>query len=299
MPVIFASRRAAQAALAAALLFPCLAGAEARSIEDRLAEARELLDHQDYRRVLRAAEPLAEDEAIPLRARLSAFELVGVASLLLRRQDDAQAAFEALLRLDPGYTLGDASYPPRIGEFLEMVRQSLGPGEEVPVTAVGEVPRSMVAGQELEVAVELGEGRARVDRVVLLFREGPDEDYRERPMECGADGGACVAEVEAAAGDFDLYVEARAPSGQRLGGIGTATEPLRVAVAEAAGPGGGREPGRVGEPGEGEPFHRTWWFWTIIGVGAAALVAGGVTAGVLLAEPPEPSPGTMGTVHLP
>lgn len=33
------------------------------------------------------------------------------------------------------------------------------------------------------------------------------------------------------------------------------------------------------------PVYKKWWFWTTIGLGAAA-VAGGVTAGVLLSRPP-------------
>jgi tetratricopeptide (TPR) repeat protein len=48
------------------------------------------------------------------------------------------------------------------------------------------------------------------------------------------------------------------------------------------------------------PVYKKWWFWTVIGVGAA-LVAGAVTGGVLAAnrgDESEPPSGTLGVVDL-
>jgi hypothetical protein len=297
--VIFAIRSAALVVALLSFLAPRDASAE-RAPEEALAEARRQLDHQDYRRVLRVVGPLAQDEGAPLRVRLPALELTGVAQLLLRNQDEAQAAFEALLRLDPGYELSDPSYPPRISEFLDMVRQSLDPTADVALSLDGELAPVLAGGEPLEVRVRLGEGRGRVDRVVLLVRSGGDDDYREMPMECDATRSHCTLTVETpeTGGQLEIYAEARSPSGARLGGMATATEPLAVAL-EVAEPGtsGGGEPITV--PPERTPWHSTWWFWTVVGVGAAAVIAGSVTAGVLLYEPPEPEPGTMGYARLP
>ena len=44
-----------------------------------------------------------------------------------------------------------------------------------------------------------------------------------------------------------------------------------------------------------EPAWQRWWFWVAIGAGAA-VVAGGITAGVLLSQPGTEPRGTLGTL---
>jgi len=297
--VIFGKATLPLAVLGLLLVVPRAGWAEA-SPDEALARAREQLDHQDYRDVLRTAEPLGQDESAALHVRLAALELTGVSHLLLRSQSRAQEAFEALLALDPGHQLSDDSYPPRISEFFNMVRESLGPPQEIDVRLAGALPEEIGALQGLEVAVRLGEGRARVASVVLLTRSDQSDDYGEQPFDCDAATGGCTASADVPEGAemLELFVEARAPSGHRLGGVGTATAPSRVAVTLATEGDGGDQDGVEPPPPGVTPWYATWWFWTVIGVGVAAVV-GGVTAGVLLSEPPEPEPGTMGTARLP
>jgi len=38
-------------------------------------------------------------------------------------------------------------------------------------------------------------------------------------------------------------------------------------------------------PGQAVPVTQTWWFWTLIGVGSVAVVAG-VTVAIIQAQPP-------------
>jgi hypothetical protein len=294
VPVILRRAWAVLIATGLAVLTPLQASAE-QSHEESLRQARELLDHQEYERVLGVTDPLSQDEAAPASIRVTAMELSGVAHLLLRRQSQAQRVFEALLALDPGHSLSDPSYPPRISEFFNMVRESLGEVSAAPVELEGEPPQGVGAGEPIELAVRIATGRERVERVVVLLRAAGDEDYQERAMDCVAEG-ACELNVEAPAetGTMELYVEARAPSGHPLGGIGTATAPLNITIEEL---GTEADPGTT-EPPPPRPWYATWWFWTAVGVGVAAVV-GGVTAGVLLYEPPEPEAGTMGYARLP
>jgi hypothetical protein len=58
------------------------------------------------------------------------------------------------------------------------------------------------------------------------------------------------------------------------------------------------EPAVAGETQERRPWHRSWWFWTVVGVVTAGAVATAIAV-PLSAEDPEPVDGSWGTITVP
>ena len=58
------------------------------------------------------------------------------------------------------------------------------------------------------------------------------------------------------------------------------------------------EPAVAGQTQQDRPWHRTWWFWTVVGVVAAGAVATAVAV-PLSAQDPTPVDGSWGTITIP
>ncbi|MCS6799868.1 MAG: hypothetical protein NZ898_15360, partial [Myxococcota bacterium] len=103
----------------------------------------------------------------------------------------------------------------------------------------------------------------RVARLVLAYRQGTSDVFRRVDATLRGAGYVATLPAEAVRPPLvEYYFEALDASGLPIASRGDVAAPLRIAV-----------------PAPGGSVFGKWWFW----VGAAVVVGGAVTAGVLLA----------------
>lgn len=236
---------------------------------ESLAQARQAYKNMEYEQVIRMTRTPAWDSGLSRPRRVEALELLGLSQLILGRQKDAQAAFEALLSLSPDHKLRDPSGSPKLQRFFETVRQKLGatpsPGGSLKITP--KQPRQVKAGRTLTLTARLEGDRRELAQTLLRWRTSLSPTWSGVPM--AGDGAALSARLQlpphAQAYQLLYQIELRSAAGNLLAHAGSSRSPLKLQVA----------------PGEAltiKPVWKRWWFWTVIG----AVVAGGVTTGAVL-----------------
>jgi tetratricopeptide (TPR) repeat protein len=197
------------------------------------------------------------------------YQLLAFTYLALGRQEEAAGAYRSLLALDPAFQPG-SDVSPRVREFFDEVRQAWetdgrpGLPAPAPVNIQHRSPAQADRGEEIELVAELEDPSQRVASMVLAYRQGNEEVFQRVDMTARPDGGwvATIPGDDVAPPLVEYYFEALNETGLPVAARGDVAAPLRVAVPE-----------------EGSSIFAQWWFW----VGAAVLIGGAVTAGVLLA----------------
>ena len=215
----------------------------------------------------------------------------GVAALHTNRYGDAVIEFEASYRLNPIprvlYNLALAYRG--AGRHLRAVETFERYLREQPAIPLDR--RDAIAREVQELRVRVGVIACRVRPREARFRI--DGELRECTLSVLVDPGERVLEVEA---------EGHRPARHRVR-IGPGTEvDFRVELVSLAevtppreDPRASGDVRRADERPRSPPVYTRWWFWTIVG----AVVAGGVTAGVVLANqaPTTPDFGQAATVE--
>lgn len=243
---------------------------------DVWTDVASLLERLEYDDAVARLAPVAADVERPARDRLRALELVAVAHVGAGRDDQARETFAKLHAGDPGWTLQDRTYSPKIrGLFASAappasaapvaVTLEAAPTGEAEVTIVARFDANVVYADALELRFRwAGEGPWSTSTGV---REPAGASFRV-PRPAGVPG---VSRLRAVA-------QVKAPSGQVVARAGTDEAPVVLEVRANAPAVGAPAvmPGRAS--GGGSIFGR-WWFWTAAGV----LVAGGITAAIVVA----------------
>lgn len=254
-----------------------------------LAEAQRHFDDLDYELVLGAADAIVKDPAATVAIKVKALYLRGSALVVLERDAETAAAFEALLALQPEFR-PPATAPPRIRAAFESARAAWRVRlEEEMATRYGnqlkdltlsvEAPARARGGQPLDVHVRLTDPNKLVARVVLGYRRDKDRDYSIVSASATPDA---VLRIPAALLDSDRdyklawYVHAVHASGATLRREGDDGAPRWLAIAK------GHVPGPV-------PITKRWWFWT----GAAALAVSAVAVPLLIDQSRDVGPQTI------
>jgi hypothetical protein len=207
----------------------------------------------------------ARQELTALRRELAVevLSLSAETALADHRQGDAREHLARLLGLFPEFRA--TGWPPAWQEVLEEVRRAL-PDRDPPELRVT-VPGQLGAGEPLVVRVA-AKDRSGVGKV-RLFWAGPAPGHQELVTRDGRVWEGRLETRGLAGRTLDLWIEAHDLDGNGPARQGTPTDPIRVAIAPEAEP----------------EAYQTWWFWTVLAVGAAGLV-GGI---VLLSQPAEPA----------
>jgi tetratricopeptide (TPR) repeat protein len=243
-----------------------------------LADAQAHWHEQDYDDVVEAAgRALA---ANPTRdEQIEALWLEGEAFVVLKRNDDAVAAFEKLFALDPDYTPPDGTSPgvlvvfdpARAAWFVkEQMRLQTELGAAYAAMSIRvTLPANARGGRPIAVAIELADPQHITDELIVSFRVQGEKHWstmsavaRPGHIELSIPGAITASPTPY---ELELTVRARHRSGMTLRQEGNPEHPLVLAVAAGAVP-------------VSTPVTHRWWFWT----GTTALVVAAVAIPILV-----------------
>lgn len=264
--------------------------------EDALAEIREMALYARYSEASEALGGYLERDDLSAAQRNAGLEVLATIHIAMRDQDAAREVLGRLYARDPGYRLSDPDASPPVLSAFGRMRSDPPP----PISVVIEhQPPELDERRPPLVSVQLGEGGDAVAELRLRVRQADEQTWSTSVM--NVSDGTASARIPLLerpdAYDVQYYVEALAPSGARLASAGSSEAPLTFTVPEAstavAGIGSDETDVEVTEAG-GEDL---WWIALIVG---AVVVAGGVTAGILIAdELGGPQDGSLGNIELP
>lgn len=241
-----------------------------------------LLERLDYDEAVARLGPVAADAQRPARDRLRALELQAVAHVGAGRDDEARAVFGRLRRGDPGWSLGDPAYSPKIRELFAAAAGEVEPAR-LGLAADPAAVREVTVHALFDAAAVYG------DAIELRFRWGDDGPWSSATgVREGGGAWFRVPRPPGVPGVTRLRAVAlvRAPSGQVVARAGTDEEPT---IVEVVSPVAERRP--AAPRGAGGSVLGRWWFWTAAGV----LVAGGIAVAIVATGGDElPSP-TLGS----
>lgn len=273
-------------ALVVVVLACVAAPAGASPVRSRITKASRLIvEDLRYGPAITILERALADARIEDAERIDAYRLLGQAYVARGKNESAQAAFRALLELDPTYAL-DPRLSPKIREVFGraradvVVRPTIGD-----VTAIPEGRRVVVSGRVTDPG-------AMLTAVDLYTRAGGPTFERQEMVQ---EDGRVQAVVPVPLLDrlrVDYYLVGRRGDAP-LVAVGDAASPLSVIVDRPA----PAAPTAVVEAPstEASAVYETWWFWTAVGV---VIVGGIVTAAVLTSSDPAAPPGTLDPIRL-
>jgi len=196
------------------------------------------------------------------------YRLLAVTYRALAREDEAAGADRQLLSLRPDFEPGsDAS--PRFRQFFARVREQWeaegrpGAPPPAPVEIEHRSPPQADRNEPITLSARVDDPGGRLASLVLAYRQGSEAVFQRLDTEFR--NGEYVAVIPAddvSPPLVEYYFEGLDATGLPVAGRGDVAAPLRVAV-----------------PAPSSSIFTQWWFW----VGAAVLVGGAVTAGILLA----------------
>ncbi len=258
-------RAGRRAAALVALLLASGASGRAGAADDRVEQADRLITEElRYKSGITLLERTLRDPDLTDADRIEAYRLLGVAYIARDKPQSAEAAFEALLALDPSYDL-DPRLSPKIREVFERARSSVAPRIR-DVTALPE-------GRRVVVSARVEDPRGALVGVDLYARSG--DAFERHLMTRTEDRVEAVVEVpDLTRLRLDYYLVGRGEDAD-LATVADATSPLSVIVTRPAPP--LTAPPPTAEP---KPIYATWWFWTAAGV----VVVGAVIGGVVIAS---------------
>jgi tetratricopeptide (TPR) repeat protein len=246
--------------VAATIALPSLAAAE---VSDPLASAGALMEGQEYDHAQSALTEAIEAGGLDPEQLADAYRALAECYAALRRPDDAQAAFRAVLALDPSfYVASDQS--PLVRQPFEAARRASREAERLSIAY--DPPPSFGEGEPLVIEPEIvpGDVSGLAAEVVLHVR-GAGGLFLTF---VGVDGVVEVPAVELEGlEEAAFYLELRDEHGNSTLRVGSPTEPLVVPIGET---GGERPP-----PDEhARPWYAEWWLWTAVGVVVVGLAVG-------------------------
>jgi hypothetical protein len=263
-------------ALAAA---PAAAGPDETrsSIDERIAEGKQLFDAQDYAAAIAKLAPITRDARATRSQRLAALEQIALAHFIRRDLGAARSTFERILDIDPGYELRDPSGSPELREFFDELKRELVPGFDPKAGADLEhaAPRGATAGQKVEVDVRATRGGDQVFDVAIHVRRRGELGYKTT---LAAPRGELRwrARIKPPSARkpyvLEYYVEARGAGTEPVGRIGSPDAPLELPV------------------GAGEADRPWYGKWYVI---AGAALVTGIAAAAVITTTGGPDDGTL------
>lgn len=274
-----------------------------RDPEAALADARQLVLQARFADAVSAARTLLERDDLSAAERNTALELLAIAQLANRQQNEAEETLRQLYSRDPEHRLSDPDASPPVLSAFARAREARHP--LVPVHLEHETPR-LSQREAPELSVRITEGQDAVAELRLVYRMGSEAP--SRVVMTRRSDGTYVARIPVVgdasrATDVAYHIVALAPSLAPLASAGSAAEPLqlRIPAETLPSPAGSAAvstaplstPAPAPSDGGGSVAEE-WWFWTLI---AAIAIGGGVTAAVLLSQE-GPESGTLGSIRL-
>ena len=290
-------------ALTIVLLLPSLASAQ--SAEQQLGSIREMIFAARFGEAVNGARTFLDRLDISAGERNAGLEALATAQIAMRATDDARQTLGLLYARDPGHRLTDPDASPPVVSAFARAREAQP--EPVPVH-LDHTPPRLSRRESPEIRVSVTEGADAVAEVQLVYRFGAEGTARVVMTPRGDDSFSARIPVvgdASRATDVAYHIVALAPSLAVIAATGSEAEPLQLRIPpedEHAAPPQGELPPVLqthADPtpdggGGGGSVAEQWWLWTIL----VALVAGGVTVGVVLGTQQSPTEGTLGSARL-
>lgn len=269
-----------------AILAPVLAMLLATPSRD-LARAQAFVDELRYQAAIKTLDRVLQDPDGTAKERIDAYRLLGIAYAATDAPEAAEAAFAALLEIEPGYVL-DPLLSPKIRSAFDRAKKTRAP----PVTIV-EVVATAIEGR-VEVSGRVDDAGDRVDTVEIHSRSAGDA-YAPAPM--ARDGDRIAAAILLPISDrhrVEYYVVARDRAGREVARFGSAEAPSSIVIERPVEIPPPPPPPPI-TPEEETPWYGEWWVWTIV-IGAVGI---GVAATVIAVEMDGGAPpGTLDPIRL-
>jgi tetratricopeptide (TPR) repeat protein len=249
---------------------------------DLITRAKALYLEQEYEEVIQLLQPAVERRhEVGVTLSIEAHELIGLSYLILGEKASARDAFLKLLALDPYHQLQDPSESPKLKRFFEPLKASFlreylarHPRHLSPLA-----PTKTKAGRKIALGIRIEKDLHLYQRTTLYWRRAGQPLYTGQIMQ----GAKTSLYLPPSASDYRLeyYIEGVDREGHLLGRLGTAKEPQGIFVEKV--------------PAKTKPLYRRWWFW----MGLGAVVAGGITATLIIFNADEAPPGTLEPAPIP
>ncbi len=281
MVFLRSSRGLARAGLIVwASLWPSLA-AQANPANRSVQQGRQLIQKAlRYQEGIALLERALRSEALTDEERAEAYGLLGVAFVAKGAPKSAEAAFDELLKLDPGHRL-DPLLSPKIQEIFERALKKRTP-KILDVQA--EVQKRSIA-----FSARLEDPATRIAKVELRAKDGAG-NYQATEMAREQERLQAVLLIPSVgAGRVEYHLVGLDAQRRPLASAGSAQAPLSVVYQRAL-------TERVSVDKAPSPqWYERWWIWAIAG----AVVAGSVTTAVVLSrDGGDPPSGTLEPIQL-
>jgi hypothetical protein len=243
-----------------------------------LADAKRHFADLDFELVLGDTDAVAADRDATSAQKAEALFVRGSALVVLEREPDAIAAFDALLALDTAYVTASDT-PPRIRAVFAGARAArqvrleeelaTHDGEKLrAVTLDVDEPPNPRGGLPLRLRVRLTDPHKLVSRLVLGYRREAERDFASitAPAASVVDlvipGATLVSDHRYR---LDFYVHGLHTNGARVRQVGDETKPRSLSI----------DAGQVPKP---PGITSRWWFWA----GLATLAASAIAVPILI-----------------
>ncbi len=228
------------AAACAAMLFGPLESAHAQRPSARVrAMNQEAMQHyhdlefEEAERILNEARELAERRGVSGAALATTYMNLGVIAIGANsNMGRGLAFFRQAIEADPEVALDPMTSTPDMERMFELARREAG-GADAGATVLPHTPASeQLIHTPLPVFVDPADLEAVAGK--LYYRSGESGDFADVPMERVADGFGALVPCDALMGSaIYYYVELYGGSGDTVGVVGSAAEPVRVSVVSA------------------------------------------------------------------
>lgn len=265
----------------ALILALCVAATPA----EELTRARRLVDAElRYGAAIEVLDRLLQDPDLSRKERIEAYRLLGVAYAAKGAGDSAEAAFGALLELEPGYVL-DPRLSPKIRSAFDRAKSKVAR----PVRLL-EV-RALPSGHRVAFTARIEDPDRRAETILLYSRFGERafESVEMSRAEDQAEAILILPDLEQLRVEY--YLEAMSAEGDVLARAGSPEAPSSVVLDRQV----DLAPPAPDQP-VATPWYGKWWVWTIV----AGVVGAGVAATVVAVENGGGAtpPSTLDPIHL-
>ena len=272
---------------AAMALLPAITSAQpqappSQGAEQLLQQAEKHYEQLEYEAALKTLIQVHQAKGVTPMQRARSFLYMGVCFTALGSAENAVLAFVELLKIKPRFRLPGGISPSIKAMFKEALTRlklpetpppepegdaAAAPGE-APVKVRARGPRTVVAGQPIEIKVTVDDPRQMITALRVRWRRrgGPDFSTVKVGYKSGQDEVRARipgATLKGKTGRVLYFVEALGKGGMTLAHAGDMEQPLTVKLTEA-------------------PEGESNWGWWALGIGGTLAVAGGIVAAVLL-----------------
>lgn len=262
-----------------------------------LSKAEKLYEALEYEAALRLLIQVHRHPKVTAIQRARAYLYMGVCFTALGKVENAVQSFMEVLKLRPKFRLPAGVSPSIRATFAAALKRLQNAGglksaqkggastAPRPADILVRAPHELPAGKPLELKIEVEDPRRLIRTMLVRYKRKGQSDFSTLKLDYDADKAVQKATVPATSlgekkGRLDFYVLALSKDGKKVAHHGSEDEPKHVILT--ASPAGNSSV--------------TWWI--VGGVGAAAVIAGSIVGGILIANalkgPEGPPPNTAG-----